>query len=146
MVTINLPPEYGWTIIGAAIVPFIGLNFIGGQVMNARKKYDVQYPNLYAVPGVHKDADAFNQVQRGHQNALEQYPGFLALCLVGGLKHPIANALGGVIWTIGRFLYMSGYTEGAGKRYGKGGAILWVGVLTALISTGKLAFDLVSAN
>jgi glutathione S-transferase len=63
--------EYGWTILGAGIAPFIGLLALGGQVMEARKKYGVDYPNLYAVPGYHKDADAFNRVQRGHQNALE---------------------------------------------------------------------------
>uniref|UniRef100_A0A7S0Z0A6 Glutathione transferase n=1 Tax=Hemiselmis tepida TaxID=464990 RepID=A0A7S0Z0A6_9CRYP len=146
MVTLNIPPEYGWTIIGCAVLPFVGLNFIGGMVMGARSKYNVQYPNLYAVPGVHKDADLFNQVQRGHQNALEQYPGFLALALVGGFKHPIANAIGGVLWTLGRYLYMIGYTQAAGKRYGKGAGIMWIGVLTGLISTGKLAYDLINSK
>jgi hypothetical protein len=53
--------EYGYVIIGSVIVPTIGLMMMGGNVMEARKKYNVKYPNLYAVPGVHKDADAFNQ-------------------------------------------------------------------------------------
>ena len=35
--------------------------------MKARKDFDVKYPNLYATPGLHKHADAFNSVQRGHQ-------------------------------------------------------------------------------
>lgn len=196
--------EYGYVIIGSVIVPTVGLMMMGGNVMEARKKYNVKYPNLYAVPGVHKDADAFNQVQRGHQNAMETFPSVLAMLLVGGLKHPLACAAGGVIWTIGmsfltflpssffvpsatcnylililgrvpseqhgrnlsathtlvynigpyctrptetgRYLYMVGYTEDSNKRYGKGGAIHWIGFLTALISSGKLAYDLVNAK
>ena len=69
-----------------------------------------------------------------------------AMLLVGGLKHPLACAAGGVLWTIGRYLYMVGYTEDSNKRYGKGGAIHWIGFLTALISSGKLAYDLVNAK
>jgi hypothetical protein len=41
---------------------------------------------------------------------------------------------------------MVGYTEDSNKRYGKGGAIHWIGFLTALISSGKLAYDLVNAK
>ena len=44
-----------------------------------RTEYDVQYPNLYAVPKLHKDADAFNRVQRGHQVRAElAYGDFLS--------------------------------------------------------------------
>lgn len=46
----------------------------------------------------------------------------------------------------GRYLYMVGYTADANKRYGKGGAIHWIGFLTGLISSGKLAYDLVNAK
>ena len=42
----------------------------------ARKKYNVQYPNLYKVATSEKDqkeADAFNSIQRAHQNTLVSY-------------------------------------------------------------------------
>ena len=39
--------------------------------MTARKQYMIRYPNLYATPGYHKNADEFNRVQRGHMNMLE---------------------------------------------------------------------------
>lgn len=39
---------------------------MGFKVGQARKKYGVQYPNLYAPPG-HKNAKEFDCVQRGMQ-------------------------------------------------------------------------------
>ena len=33
--------------------------------MQARKKYGIKYPNLYAPPG-HKNEEAFNCAQRAH--------------------------------------------------------------------------------
>ena len=40
------------------------------NVVMARKKYDIQYPALYAPAG-HKYEKEFNSVQRAHQNTLE---------------------------------------------------------------------------
>ena len=40
------------------------------------------------MPGYHKDADAFNRVQRGHQHIYEEMCNVTAMLLVGGLKHP----------------------------------------------------------
>ncbi|KAL3916912.1 MAG: hypothetical protein SGILL_004960, partial [Bacillariaceae sp.] len=57
--------------------------------MTARDKCNVQYPNLYATPGFHKEADEFNRVQRGHQNFLEANDTYAILTLLGGLKYPI---------------------------------------------------------
>ena len=47
------------------------------NVAAARKKYNVPYPNLYKVALSEKDqkeADAFNSIQRAHQNTLVIYP------------------------------------------------------------------------
>ncbi len=91
-----------------------------------------------------QNADEFNYVQRGHQNALESYTGYLALSLVGGLKYPIPVALGGLAWIVGRLLYMEGYKGGPDNRYGKGGGVLWLGVLSSLFSSGALAYSLIT--
>jgi len=45
----------------------------------------VGYPNLYADAS-NKNANAFNCIQRGHQNSLEGFAMFLSLLLTGGLK------------------------------------------------------------
>ena len=80
--------------------------------MKARAKYDVQYPNLYATPGYHKEADAFNRVQRGHQAVLvEALPCFTLSSLVAGAYYPITMAITGVAWSIGAVLFQIGYAD-----------------------------------
>ncbi|KAL3928616.1 MAG: hypothetical protein SGBAC_012573 [Bacillariaceae sp.] len=149
MVAIEIPDHYGWVILGATIAPVITSMILAGFVMSARKKHDVQYPNLYAVPGFHKTADAFNRVQRGHQNYLEGSDSYVIMTLVGGLKHPIACAIGTVTFCVGSYLYMEGYADTdldvTHARYEKGAAIKWAGFVTSLISCGKLAFDMINA-
>lgn len=71
MPALMLPENYKYTILGAVVLPFVANLVIGGSVMAARKPMNVPYPNLYATPGVHDKADAFNRVQRGHQNMFE---------------------------------------------------------------------------
>jgi hypothetical protein len=48
--------------------------------------HSVKYPNMYANKAENKDADAFNNVQRAHQNTLENIPHFLMFLLLGGLQ------------------------------------------------------------
>jgi glutathione S-transferase len=66
------------------------------QCMNAKK-------------GVHKEADAFNRIQRGHQNFLENIGDFRFLALVGGLKHPGICSVAGLVFCLGSILYQKGY-------------------------------------
>jgi glutathione S-transferase len=114
--------------------------------MAARKKYNVQYPNLYATPGYHKDADSFNRVQRGHQNMLEVVWFFVPAALIGGLKHPIAVAVEGVLFCIGSFLYQSGYSDNSLEvnkgRHMRGGPIKYIGLFgvmgAAISAAGSL--------
>lgn len=69
-IQIEVPSAYPLVMLSSSVLPFVANVMMGGPVMKARKRFEVKYPNLYAVPGVHKDADAFNRVQRGHQNML----------------------------------------------------------------------------
>lgn len=41
--------------------------------------------------------------------ALETYPAFLALSLIGGLGFPLTCALGGLLWSYARFKWADGY-------------------------------------
>ena len=91
-----------------------------------------------------QNADEFNYVQRGHQNALESYTGYLALSLLGGLKHPIPVAIGGLAWSIGRILYMEGYKSGPENRMKKGGFLFMIGGLTSLGASISLAYSLLT--
>ena len=150
MVSIDVPNGYGWVVLGAGVVPFVASTLLSGQVMKARKEFDVQYPNLYAVPGLHKKADEFNRVQRGHQNFLENIGIYQVMTLLGGLKHPISCAGGSILFSAGSWLYLKGYADVnldvKTARYKKGAAIKYIGLLISLYSTCALAYSLITEN
>ena len=103
------------------------------QVSRARIKYGVKLP---AISG---NAD-FERVFRVQMNTLEWMPIFLpSLWLFAIYVSDWIAALVGVVWIIGRVLYMTGYTESVPKR-GPGFAIqslacgvLLLGALGAIV-------------
>jgi glutathione S-transferase len=141
--SIAVPNEYGYVVLTSVVGGFVTSTILGGFVMKARAQYQVPYPNLYATPGFHKQADAFNRVQRGHQCFFETYSVFALMALIGGLKHPIISAGSAVLYHVGSFLFLKGYADTeidvATARYKKGGSIKWVGFLAAMGCTVSLA-------
>src|SRR3984893_13674880 len=82
----------------------------------------------------------FERVFRVQMNTLEWLPFFLPSLWLFAIyiSDPFAAVLG-LVWIAGRFLYMTGYSEGADKR-GRGFAIqagasmiLWIGALGAIL-------------
>ena len=53
------------------------------------------------------------------------------LLFVGGIKHPIASTVGGLIWLAGRYAYAQGYYTGDPKKRSQG-TFAYIGVLTML--------------
>jgi glutathione S-transferase len=84
-----------------------------------RKLAKVPYPVCYA-PDSRTDHEAykFNCAQRSHANFIENQPSMLASLLLAGLRFPITAAIMGAGWSLGRYLYMTGYTRG--DQGGKG--------------------------
>jgi glutathione S-transferase len=107
------------------------------RVGRARVTYGVKVP---AISG-HPD---FERIIRVQMNTLEWMPIFLpALWLFALYVNDLAAAALGIVWIVGRILYMIGYTEAAGKR-GRGfgiqaiaTGILFVGALIGVI--GRIA-------
>ena len=106
---------------------------ISFQVGKARQTYGIKAPAISGNPD-------FERVSRVHMNTLEWMPIFLpALWLFAiYISDAIAAALG-VIWIVGRVLYMTGYARAANKR-GPGFAIqrgaaiiLWLGATGAIL-------------
>ena len=88
MPSIEVPAHYGAVILCNVVAPaMLSMFVLAGKVMSARKEFGVAYPNLYGVPGVHKQADEFNKIQRGHPNMFESAIFYLPLSLVAGLEH-----------------------------------------------------------
>ncbi|MFZ0766199.1 MAPEG family protein [Bradyrhizobium sp.] len=106
---------------------------ISFQVGKARATYGVKAPAVSGNPD-------FERIYRVQMNTLEWMPVFLpALWLFAiYVSDAIAAALG-VVWIIGRILYMVGYTKAANKRgpgFGiQAGAtmILWLGATVGIL-------------
>jgi glutathione S-transferase len=106
--------------------------FTSIKVGKARATFDVKAPAISGNPD-------FERVFRVQMNTLEWMPIFLPSLWLFAIyiSDAIAAALG-VVWIIGRILYMIGYSEAAAKR-GRGFAIqggaamlLWLGALGAI--------------
>jgi glutathione S-transferase len=90
-----------------AVILYFWMGFAVGQ---ARAKFAVKVP---ATTG-HPD---FERVFRIQMNTLEWMPVFLpSLWLAAIYVSDIGAALLGVVWIVGRVLYMRGYAQAAEKR------------------------------
>jgi len=136
-----LPPKYGYVFAVLGASSFMNV-FLTIQVVMARKKYNVQYPNLYAVPGT-KFADEFNSVQRAHQNTLESMSTVLIMMVMCGLIYPVTSAVCGGIWVVGRVVYGAGYAGGGPEGRRLGGILSHLGDVPLLyVLPIKIAYDL----
>merc|ERR1712212_293590 len=135
MVTLTLPPEYGYVVLVAAGSYFMNM-YLGIRVGQMRKKTGIKYPIMYS------DKDMlFNCYQRAHQNTLEVYPATMILLLLGGIHSPLICAAGGALWIASRFVYAHGYYTGEPKNR-MYSAFGYLGVLAMLYSTVRLAGSL----
>ena len=107
--------------------------------MQARKKYGVKYPNLYAPPG-HKNEEAFNCAQRAHQNTVEGMAMFLVELVIVGLFYPLFAASCGGLWSVGRILYGYGYAKNGPDGRLIGSLISHLGDLPLQIAVFKLTY------
>ena len=107
--------------------------FSSVQVARARRTYGIKAPAISGNPD-------FERVFRGQMNTLEWMPIFLpALWLFAiHISDAVAAALG-LVWIIGRILYMTGYAKAANKRrpgfaiQASAAIILWAGATGAIL-------------
>ncbi len=101
------------------------------QVSRARVAFGIKAPAIIGNPD-------FERVFRVQMNTLEWMPIFLPSLWLFAIyvSDGIAAALG-LVWIVGRLLYMTGYAQAANKRglgfgiQATAAAILWVGALGA---------------
>jgi glutathione S-transferase len=99
----------------------------------ARRTFGIKAPAISGNPD-------FERVFRVHMNTLEWMPIFLPSLWLFAIyvSDPGAAALG-VVWIIGRVLYMTGYSQAAEKRSAGFGiqwmaaTLLWLGALGMII-------------
>ena len=101
-----LSPWIALVTVAALLLYF----YMGLQVGQARGKYGVKAPATSGNPD-------FERVFRVHMNTLEWLPIFLAsLWIASGYWDPRIIAGIGLVWIIGRVMYMQGYTKAADQR------------------------------
>jgi glutathione S-transferase len=135
---ISIPTDYGFApLLHRVCAPLTRLSYVlasvvfstvvstyhGFLVGRARSAANVPYPNAYvshaeAVADINKYR--FNCAQRAHHNFLEHYPAFLATAAVAGLKYPVATAVMGVVWSLGRVVFAKGYIGSTQEQKGSG--------------------------
>lgn len=106
---------------------------MGFRVGKARVTYGIKAPAISGNPD-------FERIFRVHMQTLEWMPIFLPALWLFAIYISDAIAAGlGVVWIIGRIIFMAGYTKAANKR-GPGFAIqasaaiiLWLGATGAIL-------------
>ena len=156
-----LGPGCPWSSL---LVPLVILLFnienlaFGGLVMQSRKKYGIPFPTMYAVPGspryyndsmkptetdvatkfsetiTNEEAFAFNSIQRGHQNMIENAPFFLAILIVAW-SFPLISGIAGLLYLVGRAVYMYGYIQEPKLRV-YGAIFIYPSLLTLFVLAG----------
>jgi glutathione S-transferase len=112
----------------------IALYFSTGiMVARARRTFGVD------VPATSGHAD-FERVFRVQQNTLEWMPIFLpSLWLFAFAVGDVWAAAGGVVWIIGRLVYIAGYSDASERRHAGffiqmiACAVLWCGAAVAVV-------------
>src|SRR5450432_2052159 len=109
--------------------------WIGFRVGQARVKFGIKPPATTGNPD-------FERVFRIQMNTLEWMPIFLpAIWLSAIYVSDIGAALLGMVWIVGRVLYMRGYTEAAKKRetgffvQAIAAGLLWLGALIGVLAS-----------
>jgi glutathione S-transferase len=111
------------TIAALLVLVVVTLN-----VGRSRVKFGIKAPQMSGDP-------AFERAVRVHQNTLEQIVIFLpALWIFANFVQPIAAAILGSIWVIGRILYAWGYYQAAEKR-GPGFGIAFLATVILLLGS-----------
>lgn len=103
--------SFGFQLVGIVTVLSLALYvYMGIRVSQARQKYGVKAP---AVTG----NEEFERIFRVQANTNEWLVIFLpSLWLFATFVHDYIAAILGIVWIVGRYVYMEGYAEAAEKR------------------------------
>jgi glutathione S-transferase len=107
--------------MAVAILHIFVLQWLGFMVNNARVRYDVKWPWLYADKD-HPNAVAYNCAQRAHQHVLEQTVLAGIVLVVASTEYPCSAGAGIGLFSFSKIIgNVFGYASGNAKRRNWGG-------------------------
>jgi glutathione S-transferase len=125
-------PNFTVFVILLAVILYFWTGF---RVGKARMKFKIKAPATTGNPD-------FERVFRIQMNMLEWMPIFLPAILLAAIYvSDIGAALLGIVWIVGRGLYMRGYTEAAEKRetgffvQAIAAGLLWLAALVGVVAS-----------
>ncbi|KAH8146729.1 uncharacterized protein LAJ45_09103 [Morchella importuna] len=142
-----ITPEHGYALAAMAFTGLLG-QWHAIVVGTARKAAGVPYPNAYVT---HEDAEKdikkyqFNCAQRSHANYMENLAVVFPLMVASAPLYPMATAVLGGIWSVGRIFYTLGYKSSKQGDGGKGryqGVFYNIGQLGLLITAGMSVYKM----
>ncbi|TMW56477.1 hypothetical protein Poli38472_006487 [Pythium oligandrum] len=141
-VPVILESGHGYIMLVVVLLFAVSM-WAGIKVAKARTLYDVPYPEMYAERS-HKNAKAFNCVQRAHQNMLENVPIFLAFLFTSSIFRPRVAAICGLIRVLGFIVYVISYSSGDPTKRVRA-VFGYIGALGSIGLTIEAAFRLLMA-
>jgi len=100
-------PHYTAIVTLLAVLLYM---FMATRVASARQRFNIELPAIVGHP-------EFERIFRVHMNTLEWMPIFLPLLWLCAIYfNDIAAALLGIVWIVGRMVYLTGYTRAVEKR------------------------------
>lgn len=117
-------PGYLWVALVSLLALILNI-VLALNVARSRAQHEVAAPNMTGHP-------AFERAYRIHANTAEQLAAFLAaLWLCAIYLQPLAAAILGFVWIVGRVVYGFGYAADPPKRIA--GFVISVAALVILI-------------
>jgi glutathione S-transferase len=114
------------------------------KVSKARKDAGVKYPAMTSDADT-QEAKVFNCIQRAHHNTLENLPIFFTSQLLIAQVYPVTAAAIGLVWAVGRIVYMVGYSSGDPNKRLPGSMISNLTQLASIFFLAFLGYSVVTA-
>ncbi|KAI9055664.1 hypothetical protein LZ554_000607 [Drepanopeziza brunnea f. sp. 'monogermtubi'] len=126
MASLTLDPNYGYVLLAATSTFVMNIAHMA-NTGKYRKAAKIAYPAAYAPESrTDEAANRFNCAQRSHAHFTENQVPLLGSLVLAGLRFPLTAAAMGFGWSVMRYVFMVGYSQGGDGKGRYKGAASWL--------------------